>query len=892
MPSRSPKPADVRALILALAVTASAAMTVQPRDELSELRRAFDAPPADSRIMMRWWWFGPAVTKAGLARELETMKAGGIGGVEIQPVYPLEPDDPSRGLVNASFLSGEFLEALRFANEKARELGLRVDLTLGSGWPYGGPQVGLDHAAAKLRVEKIAAGSRAAARPAIGPGEQLIAELPAADGSGDTLAFIVSRTGMMVKRAAFGAEGYVLDHYDRGAIDSYLDKVGGPLLRALGSAPPHAIFCDSLEVYESDWTPDFLKEFAARRGYDLTPHLPQLVGNAPATAALRRDWGRTLTELLDERFVAPLQEWAHRHQTTLRMQAYGIPPAALATSARVDFAEGEGAQWKALSATRWASSASHLLGRAVTSSETWTWLRSPVFRATPLDMKAEADIHFLQGINQLIGHGWPYTAEGVAYPGWRFYAAGVFNEKNPWWIVMPDIARYLQRASFLLRQGAPVNDVAVLLPTDDAWAHFAPGRVSLFETLRERVGPAPVPQIVGAGFGFDFVDEGLLARARGHRAIVLPGVERIAPATLQWLEEFARAGGAVIATRRLPDLAPGFKATEADHAQVRERVRQLFRGPGAPGVFVRPDDGDLAAALRRAARPDVVFAPAAPDVGFVHRRTNEADIYFIANTSNVRQKIVGTFRVDASASETWNLFDGRVAEQPARFSREGAAVDLDLEPYGSRVIAFPRADARLRASRHISPAAPVRLKPDTAYESLELTGPWRVAFRGGPTVTMDRLRSWTDDEATRYFSGVATYEKEIVVSDAIARAGRVALDFGEATPVAPQPLRSGMQAWLDAPVREAAVVYVNDRRAGRCGALRTRSTSRDCSRAGRIASGSTSPTSRSTTWPDIRCRTTGCSIFGTASASRRRTWTRSASSPPDCLDRSGSSRET
>lgn len=64
-------------------------------------------------------------------------------------------------------------------------------------------------------------------------------------------------------------------------------------------------------------------------------------------------------------------------------------------------------------------------------------LLSPVFRATPLDMKSEADRHFLMGINQLIGHGWPYTAEGSDYPGWRFYAAAVFDEKNAWWIVMP-----------------------------------------------------------------------------------------------------------------------------------------------------------------------------------------------------------------------------------------------------------------------------------------------------------------------------------------------------------------------------------------------------------------------------------------------------------------------
>src|SRR2546429_3097908 len=53
-----------------------------------------------------------------------------------------------------------------------------------------------------------------------------------------------------------------------------------------------------------------------------------------------------------------------------------------------------------------------------------------------------------------------------------FYAAAAFNEHNPWWLVMPDVTRYLQRMSLLLRQGNPANDVALLLPTDDAWAQF------------------------------------------------------------------------------------------------------------------------------------------------------------------------------------------------------------------------------------------------------------------------------------------------------------------------------------------------------------------------------------------------------------------------------------
>ena len=67
------------------------------------------------------------------------MKAGGIGGVEVQPVYPVALDDPATGLRNLTYLSDEFIDALRFAADKTRELGLRIDLTIGSGWPYRWP---------------------------------------------------------------------------------------------------------------------------------------------------------------------------------------------------------------------------------------------------------------------------------------------------------------------------------------------------------------------------------------------------------------------------------------------------------------------------------------------------------------------------------------------------------------------------------------------------------------------------------------------------------------------------------------------------------------------------------------------------------------------------------
>ena len=832
----------IAGLLLACTGVKASAQTI------TELQRGFEQPPNDAKIMMRWWWFGPAVTKPELEREMRLMKEGGIGGFEVQAVYPLSPDDPAAGIKNLPYLSDEFIDALRFVSAKAKELGLRMDLTLGSGWPYGGPSVAITDAASTLRSErvKIQLDTRRVPIPSVTAGEKFLAAfiartngqtIPAdgfgeltdihdgavwlprlLDGTYEVLFFISSRTGMQVKRPAVGAEGYVLNHLDAEATVHYLKNVGDRLLQAFPADRPYAVFCDSLEVYNQDWAPDFLDEFKKRRGYDLKPFLPALIADVgPKTLDIRRDWGKTLTELYNERFLAPLHEWAKRNRTLLRVQNYGTPAVSLSGYANVDLPEGEGAQWKVVRGTRWASSASHIYGRPVTSSETWTWLHSPVFRATPLDMKAEADRHFLMGINQLVGHGWPYTPEGVDYPGWRFYASAVFDEKNPWWIVMPDIASYLQRLSYLLRQGTSVNDVALYLPNDDGWAHFTSGNTQLIEILRDRVGTDVISTILDSGYGFDFFDDEVLMKtgrveqsrlvlgSSRYRIVVLPGVERIPLETMRKLEEFVRGGGIVIATRRRPEMVPGLKATPAEQSELHEIVKRLFEGPSAKAYFVEDEKQPLLRKLASSLPPDLSLNPAVPEIGFVHRHATDADIYFIANTSNVRQTVKATFRVAAPRAEWWDPFSGKII--PAKVEAgtpAGGTVALDLAPYESRVLVFSK-----RNLPAVTTAAPVK-----APAPIDLSTGWRITIDDHTLIT-DRLQSWTENDATRYFSGVATYEKEInVPGDLVQSSLAVQLDFGEGKPLVEQNLRSGMQAWFDPPIHEAAVVYVNDRRAG------------------------------------------------------------------------------
>jgi hypothetical protein len=629
--------------------------------------------------------------------------------------------------------------------------------------------------------------------------------------------FIASRTGMMVKRPAIGGEGFVLDHYDRGALGRYLGHVGTPLLGALASARPYATFCDSLEVFGSDWTPGLLDAFRSRYGYDLREHLPALVaGDDDRSRGVRHDWGQLLTERLETEFLGPLAQWAHEHDTRLRVQTYGIPPARPSSAGLVDLPEGEGAQWRTVTSVRWASSAAHVFGRPVASSETWTWLHSPSFAATPLDVKAEADRHFLQGVTQLIGHGWPNTPAGVDWPGARFYAAAVLSDANPWWIVMPDLSRYLQRTSAMLRAGTSANDVALYLPTADAWSRMRPGKVHLFEMLRDHVGSALVGSLLDAGFGFDVVDDARLqvdARVDGRelvigkarfRAVVVPDAAIVPPQTMDLLVSFARAGGTVIATTQAPSRAPGFRAGADARAHVARASDTLFTGASPLGLLV-VNDADAGPRLAARVTPDVAWGTDASALGFVHRRVGDADVYFVANTSNRPVTTTAAFRVSATTAERWDPRTGD--RQRLTVTREGAAVrvPIALAPYASTFVVFAPG---LGLAAPDSTACPSRGTDD-------LGAGWQLTLPDGRVRALPSLTSWHEQPDLTFHSGVLSYRRDIDVAPAVvAGACPVWLDFGEGRIHPEEKLTNGMRAWLDAPVRDGGVVLVNGQEVG------------------------------------------------------------------------------
>jgi hypothetical protein len=845
------------ALALALAIPAFAQLS----PSVDTLRTDFANPPIQARPMVRWWWFGPAVVKPEILTELQQMKADGIQGAELAFVYPEVLDDPAKGLKNLPFLSPQMLDMVTYAKDEGRKLGLRIDVTLCSGWPYGGPHITLQQAVTRLRVAEVpvAANATSVNAPALEQGESLLSAAiadpaktpvepptnapgrgprpPSFDAatakpltvSGSAAAltasasprvavfFIQGHTKQQVKRAAVDADGYVLDPFSHDAVANHLKSVGEPLVKAFGATPPYAIFSDSLEAYGADWTPNLPSEFQKRRGYDLMARLAELVAGSGVDADnLRHDYGKTLTELINENYLVQINDWAKAHNTKFRSQTYGEPAVSFSSQNLVDLAEGEGPQWRQFSTLRWATSANHVFNHPITSGETFTWLHSPVFRATPLDMKAEADIDFIMGENQLIFHGWPYSppTHEVPEPGWSLYAAAVFNNHNPWHPVMPAVTTYIGRMSYLLRQGQPANQVAILLPTDDAWASFRPTQTTLTGAFSRLITPELVSAILSAGYNVDFIDaDAVNSTGLGtHQILVIPPTKRIPVSTATKLLAWQNSGGKIICVGDYPSLT----AEGKDLAAAMQASGQQHEPPTVVG-----DAAHLGEALHQAVPPDFSVAKADDNarnqMGFIRRKLDSADIYIVVNTSNTPLDVTATFATTHKSAEEW---DPDTATSTAASASSQA---IHLDPYGSRVYVFGDGSATEPAKQMTPSASP-----------LDISAGWKLNFVGQhKTVDESALKDWISDPTTEHYSGEVIYSRDVQLPKAPTGATYLSIVGGKPLPGAPNTNAQtavlgpnglpdprvtrpgpGMHAYFDPPIREAALVSINGKPAG------------------------------------------------------------------------------
>ena len=263
-----------------------------------------------------WWWMGSAVDEKNITYNLENLQQAGIGGVTIVPIYGVEGEEARY----INYLSPRWMEMLDYTIREADRLGMWVDMTTGTGWPFGGAHVTEAQAAKKLDFARIDP-AHPSDLPALIGGSSwyvLLARSPQGETTNITsqltdemrlnwqkpsagwqvFFFGQSGTGQKVKRAAPGNQGLVLDPFSTSALAYYLGRFNEAFERNPGKRP-RAHYHDSYEYYNANWTTDFLSQFQQRRGYDLVNFLPLLfeTGNEQMSGRIKSDFRETLADL-------------------------------------------------------------------------------------------------------------------------------------------------------------------------------------------------------------------------------------------------------------------------------------------------------------------------------------------------------------------------------------------------------------------------------------------------------------------------------------------------------------------------------------------------------------------------------------------------------------------
>ncbi len=568
------------ALLLAAGMLAAASVgTAADPKSLDRKNPSIDAvyekfrnPPADARPFMRWWWSNNQVEERELLRELDVLKAAGIGGVEINPIASKEDPSGSKAKL-LSWRSEEWDRILLATCKAAKERGMTVDLIAGSGWPFGGRFLKPEEQITRLSVINKTVDGGDKRRLNI---DELIGRQPeqlhfvkvfpknltSIDQVRDVTAAVDERRVLVIDlgpgehvvscgviergfcEVCFGvpgADGPTMDHMQKSVTRAYLDRLRGveqtwgePL-----SNHVRAVFCDSIETMGANWTHDIAETFLQRKGYDVRPWLPFVIneGNYPATPELedqvrrvRYDWSEHMVSVFLAGFTAEYTAFCHDHGLLSRYQSYGLPllmgmaegymipdiPESnnwLYSQDVIDPMDPPHFTWNQkhgyLIWSKYAAAAARMRGKKIVSCEAMTNTKR-VFHTTLATIKQADDMNFITGINHSVLHGYNYVPPDVPFPGWVRFGS-FFSERNSWWPYFPRWVDYNARLSSIFQETSPVVEVAILGKTADHWSVTGLDRdpIHLEPEYLHRLWE-PLSQL---GIGCDYLHEAVIRTA-------------------------------------------------------------------------------------------------------------------------------------------------------------------------------------------------------------------------------------------------------------------------------------------------------------------------------------------------------------------------------------------
>ncbi|MBT3242918.1 MAG: hypothetical protein HN352_07205 [Bacteroidetes bacterium] len=659
------------------------------------------------------------------------------------------------------------------------------------------------------------------------------------EGQWQVIRYVCSNSGQMLIAASPNSKGPFIDFLDPEATRFHFMYIIEKLGLKKGGDPNHplkTLDVDSMELPDGiQWTTKFREWFMKYHSYDPIAWLPTLSGwtinSKDESARFIYDYQNTVSDLLIFSHYTTGSEICAEYGLQLAGEAggpgppiwYSCPVDALKALGNVDIPRGE--FWirnrNNIFLIKEIASASHIYGKKYVDAESWTtWWR---WKDSPFVRKQWVDRAFCEGLNRVTYHGYSNSPEEFGYPG-RSYHAGVdMNTRVVWWSKARPFMDYLARCCQMLQQGKFVADVAYF------YGDQAPNFWPLFANVPEK----PLLDGLGAGYDYDVVNSDVILNrmsvedgrivlpdGMSYLVLVLPDQPYMPLEVLVKLEDMVANGATIIGSKPLD--VPGLQDYEARSLELKTLASKMWES--CDGTTVTQNNygkGKVVCGMssrewlmEESVKPDFFcqVEEHKSDLDYIHRKTEDTDIYFVRNKSLKPLTVDCFFRVEDSRPQLWDPTDGNMKTVFVYDEVDGGTnVELELPAGGSIFVVFGNvAEIENDAFQCWengtytvvnNKGREKELIVDDLPSPIEIEGEWTVNFDqewGAPAeVKFPELISWPDhdNEGIKYYSGAGFYTKSMdVPADWLASGRKVYLDLGE--------------------VRELAEVFVNGKSAG------------------------------------------------------------------------------
>ena len=538
---------------------------------------AYRNPPPECSAAFFWMW-NAKLDVDKLCAQLDEMAENGLRNVCIHP-FPAEfrPGKFSSEM-SPKYLSPEYVKVYGKVVEHAKELGMHVWLYDEGGWPSGGAAglVAASDTEGRFRPRYVGNG-RSGKEPLhiwtepYGPG-------------------VKSYPSMIEKGAT---ERFIALTHERLAV-RLGDRLGSTM---------KFVFMDEPEVRQTYWFPmlawteDFAAEFKARKGYDITPYLQDVIDSRyrleGAAVERRLDYKDVLADLFVERYMLPIRDWCRAHgmlsgghfsgedepESACRY-GYG----ALLRSLRALDVPGIDVIWRQIWPAkesglgrqapfpRYAASASHYNGGRYVLSESFGIFGDSL---TPMEMKWLCDYQMVRGCNTFV-----FGYEAVSTEGqWMALFEPHLGPVSPMWGHLKPFYEYLHRTCGMLSRGKSAAETVVFY---DQRAFWTGGDVATTATDLQLAVAAALDR---RNTDFDFADDEVFEKAKidgaalccgaaTYRTVVVPAWGKMTARARAKLTAFAAAGGRVVTAAEVADVPRtcGVSGPLQENVRVAKRV--------------------------------------------------------------------------------------------------------------------------------------------------------------------------------------------------------------------------------------------------------------------------------------------------------------------------------